>query len=434
MMKTMKRTIGLLVVAGAIVGAGFGVSRGLRALIEATAEAGDVGVPTTTVRKGEVAITVSARGELQGGGAVSLMVPMAGVAELPIIVLRNTGEFVEAGDVVAEFDASGQDYDLLEAEADLQEAEQRLIQAEAEAEVALEQAHLQAVTTQADLRIAELEQRENEFLGTVQQRQNEISFERARNRYEQAVLDLEHREATANAGIEVQRATVNEALTKARTARRTMADLTLRAPVSGYVQLGENTSGLSMIYSGMRIPTYQVGDVARPGQVVARIPDMSRWEVNAQIPETDRAFLVVGQEAIIRPKAMPGREFRGRISLLGGSSGSPWDRTFNCRIALDETDSELRPGMSVDIVINVETLEDVLWIPSQALFDREGRWFVYRETPEGYITHEVVLVRRTESQAIITGIDEGAAIALARPEQQNRTEPRPEGPLGALPQ
>ena len=182
----------------------------------------------------------------------------------------------------------------------------------------------------------------------------------------------------------------------------------------------------------MELPRFQPGDTARPGQVVARIPDMSRWEVSAQIPETDRAYLEVGQEVIVRPVATPEREFLGRISALGGSSGNAWNRTFNCRIALDQTAPDLRPGMSADILINVETLDDVLWIPSQALFESGGGWYVYRQTPEGYLTDEVQLIRRTESQAVITGIDEGVTIALARPGAETGGGRRSDGPLGAL--
>jgi RND family efflux transporter MFP subunit len=427
----IRRTIGLLVLAGAIIGAGFGIARGLRAVIDATSDASEGEVPTTMVRRADVAISVTARGELQGGGAMPLIVPRSGTAELPITFLRDTGELVEAGDVVAEFDSSGQQFALLEAEGDLEEARQRLLQAEAEARVALEQARLQVATTEADLRIAELNQRDNEFMGAIQQRQNEIALERARNRHEQAVEVLAHRDATAAAGIDTQQAAVREAQAKAETARRTMASLMLRAPASGYVELAPNTSGLSVIFTGMQIPTFQLGDTARPGQTLASIPDMSRWEVSTQIPETDRAFLAIGQPVIVRPKAMPGREFRGRVSLLGGATGSAWNRTFNCRIALLDADDSLRPGMSVDVVINVETLEDVVWIPSQAVFEREGRRFVYQQTPEGYITHDVMLVRRTDSQAVVTGIEEGATIALAEPGQRTQTTTAG-GPLGAL--
>jgi hypothetical protein len=197
------------------------------------------------------------------------------------------------------------------------------------------------------------------------------------------------------------------------------------------VQLSENTNGLNVLFYGMQIPTFQLGDSARPGQMVAQIPDLSGWEVSTQIPETDRAFLATGQSAVVRPKAMPGREFKGHISLLGGSAGNAWNRTFNCRIALDDKDDGLRPGLSVDVVIRVETLAAVLWVPSQAVFEREGRWFVYRQAPEGYVSHPVSIVRRTESQAVVSGVDEGATIALAEPGRRTKNT-RANGPLGAL--
>jgi hypothetical protein len=87
--------------------------------------------------------------------------------------------------------------------------------------------------------------------------------------------------------------------------------------------------------------------------------------------------------------------------------------------------------LSVDVVIRVETLEDVLWVPSQAVFEREGKWFVYRQAPEGYVSHPVTIVRRTESQAVVTGIDKGATIALADPGRRTRNASSA-GPLGAL--
>jgi len=425
------RTIALLAVAGAIIAGGYGVGRGMRVAVDTLSEDDDGRVPTTTVRRTDVAIEVSARGELQGGGARPLIVPRAGVAELPITFLRNTGDLVNAGEVVATFDPSGQQYDLLEAEADLEEARQQQIKAEAEGFVALEKARLEVTTSQADLKVSELDQLGNSFLGSVEQRKKAIALEQAKNRYDQAQVDLMHRESAKQTGVDVQRAGVKEAQAKVDRNRETIAGLTLRAPASGYVQLAENTNGLNVLFYGMQVPTFQLGDSARPGQMVAQIPDLSGWEVSTQIPETDRVFLATGQTAIVRPKAMPGREFKGHISLLGGSAGSAWNRTFNCRISLDDADDALRPGLSVDVVIRVETLADVLWVPSQAVFEREGRWFVYRQAPEGYVSHPVTIVRRTESQAVVTGVNEGVTIALAEPGRRTRNT-RANGPLGAL--
>ena len=427
----IRRAIGLAALSGAIIAAGFGAGRGMRVAMKALDEKDDSTVPTTIVRRTGVAIEVSTRGELQGGGSRPLIVPRAGVSELPITFLQTTGALVKAGDVVAAFDASGQQFDLAEAQADLEEARQQQIKAEADTLVALEKTRLEVVTSEADVKIAELDQRENAFLGSVQRGKKEISLEQARNKYEQARVDLVHREEAKQTGVDVQRAAVKEAQAKVDTTRKTIEGLTLRAPTSGYVQLAENTNGVSVLFYGMTVPTFQLGDSARPGQIVAQIPDMSTWEVSTQIPETDRAFLKVGQRAIVRPKAMPGQEFEGHISVLGGSAGSAWNRTFNCRIALDRTDDRLRPGLSVDVVIRVETLDNVLWVPSQAVFQREGRWFVYRQAPEGYVTHPVTMIRRTESQAVVTGIGEGVTIALAEPGRRKQTT-RSSGPLGAL--
>jgi HlyD family secretion protein len=76
--------------------------------------------------------------------------------------------------------------------------------------------------------------------------------------------------------------------------------------------------------------------------------------------------------------------------------------------------------MSALIVITTEVLKNVLWVPAQALFESDGRTFVYAQKPEGFLPQDVKLIRRSESQAIIEGLPEGRLIALASPDQQNK--------------
>jgi multidrug efflux pump subunit AcrA (membrane-fusion protein) len=189
-----------------------------------------------------------------------------------------------------------------------------------------------------------------------------------------------------------------------------------------------------MLYYGQQLPQFQVGDAARAGQAVAQIPDMSNWEVNARIPESDRGHLEPGQKVTIRAAAIPGRDFKGHIKSVGAGTGSAWERTFECRIALDESSPELRPGMTSNIVITVESLEDVLWVPSQALFESDGHSFVYLRTAEGFATQDVKLLRRSESQAVVSGIAEGALVALSNPGQlnANANAGQPAGAMKAL--
>ena len=78
-------------------------------------------------------------------------------------------------------------------------------------------------------------------------------------------------------------------------------------------------------------------------------------------------------------------------------------------------------------MITTGTLPNSLWVPSQALFESDGRTFVYLETPSGFVPHDVKLVRRSESQVVLTGVEEGQVVALANPEQQNQNATRRKG-------
>ena len=85
---------------------------------------------------------------------------------------------------------------------------------------------------------------------------------------------------------------------------------------------------------------------------------------------------------------------------MGGTTGPPWDRHFECKITLDDPSPELRPGMNANVVITTEVLQNVLWVPAQALFESDGRTFVYVQSGSGFRAADVKLVRRSESQVV----------------------------------
>jgi HlyD family secretion protein len=388
--------------------------------------------PTTRVKRGKVVISVAARGELQGGNSEMLVTPMTGTDSLAITYLREPGELVEAGDVIVQFDTTQQEYNLREAEADLAEAEQQVIQAKAIAESTDEESAYTLASTGSDVKLAEFEVRRNPILPAINARQNLIALEQAQNRQRQAEQDVKNKRTTQAAAVAMQEAALNKAKVTAETARKVIESMTLRCKSSGYVNIQNNTSNMMMIYSGMQIQAFQIGDTSRPGLAVAQIPDLKSWEVSAQIGELDRGHLSVGQPVAISVVALPGKSFPGHIKLIGGTTGMPWNRRFECRIGLDRPAPELRPGETSNMVITVETLDNVTWVPSQALFESDSRKFVYMRTPKGFLPHDVTLVRTSESQAVITGIDEGAVVAMSNPDQQNKSANQSGGAMKAL--
>jgi multidrug resistance efflux pump len=400
----------------AILGA---LAYGAVRLVRATATDSALELPTTRVKRGKVILTVAARGELQGGNSEMLTAPMTGGGDMAITYLRDPGETVEPGDTVIQFDTTEQDYRLKEAEADFAEAQQNVIKAEADGEASEEESRYAKLAADSDLKLAEIDIRRNQFLSAIAARQNDIALEAARNKQRQTTQDYTNKRATFVAGVAIQKAVENKAKVAADIARKNIENMTLKAKTGGYVNIQQNTNG--PIYWGQSAPPFQLGDTVGGGQAVAQIPDLKSWEVAASVGELDRGHLSEGQKVSIRVVAVPGREFPGKVKFIGGTTGPPWDRKFEARITLDAPASELRPGMTSNMIITVDTIDNVLWIPTQALFESDGRTYVYSRGPNGFIPHDVKLARRSESQAIITGINEGELVALTTPDQQTKS-------------
>ena len=54
-------------------------------------------------------------------------------------------------------------------------------------------------------------------------------------------------------------------------------------------------------------------------------------------------------------------------------------------------------------------------MPRQAVFDKNGKNFVFVKTGEHFEPHDVQVEQRTESRVVISGLTEGAEIALVDP-------------------
>ncbi len=413
------RTIfGLLIGLGVVALAAWGGMNLYRSAVPTPAAT----TPVTAVKRGDVTFSVYARGELQGGNSVMLSAPMAGGNNLAITDLRTSGELVKQGDVVVQFDTTDQNFKLREAEADLAEAEQKVIQAQAQMQAKQEEDNYALLKARADLRQAELEARKNPLVSAIQAKQNDLAVRSARENVTQLERDLANRKATSEASVQIQQAARAKAEVQAQSARKNIEMMTLRAPRDGYVNVQSNTN-INFFISGMILPSWQVGDTIRAGMAVVQLPDLDHWEVMARIAEADRGHLAVGQPAEVRAVALPDHPYKGKIKDLGGTSGPPWDRRFECHLTIDNPSAELRPGMTANIVITAETLKDVLWIPAQALFENGGRQFVYVRTPQGgFARQDVKLVRQSESQVVLTGLKEGQEVALASPDRQKDKE------------
>jgi len=419
--RVLRGALKALLITAVLAAAGVGAVWQGQRMYKAVKPPMDTAVPTTRVRRGDLTLTVSANGELRGGNSEVLSAPLTTGGELHITTLRKTGEVVKAGDAVVEFDPTDQEYRLKEAEADLAEAKLKVEQAKATAQAQLEEDTYSLSSAEHQVHLAELDVRRNPILSAIQARQNDLALKAAQDRLSQIRQDIGSRQASNQAAVEVQEAGVGRADVEVATARKNVAALTLRAHGAGYVSLKQNTP--NMVMEGMTLPDYQPGDAVRAGMAIAEIPDLHNWQITATIGELDRGHLALGQKVDVTVVALPGRAFHGHVVDLGGTSGSPWDRHFECKMRLDDPAPEMRPGMSVRLVVTTDVLRGVLWVPAQALFESGSRTYVYTPSGSSFAPRDVKLVRRSESQVVVEGLKEGQVVALSNPELAPQKKP-----------
>ncbi len=121
------------------------------------------------------------------------------------------------------------------------------------------------------------------------------------------------------------------------------------------------------------------GGMVNKGAVIARIADTDTFYVEATIDEADAGRVHPGQDVNLMLDAFPERNFKGRIKwvspvVLGKRLEA---RTFRVKVVFLEVPENLKVGMSADMEIIVGRLENALSVPTQVIFERKGKGYVY---------------------------------------------------------
>jgi multidrug efflux pump subunit AcrA (membrane-fusion protein) len=172
---------------------------------------------------------------------------------------------------------------------------------------------------------------------------------------------------------------------------------------------------------------------------VADVIEQGRMEAHAKITETDRDNLQQGQSARIQIDALPGRAFEAKVGELNGSAsrGNFFEtsavRQFDIALALDHPDPLMRAGASLRVTIDGREVRNAVHVPRQAVFDKNGRNFVYLQTGDRFEQRDIKVENATESRAIVSGLNEGDVIALVDPDLALRRAKASTGPSSGVP-
>jgi len=405
---------------------------------QASALAGELDVPTATVKEADLQLKVLTTGALRTKESRVIAAPPIAGGTLQIIKLARFGAQVHKGDVVLEFDPSEQEYNLAQNRSDLLQAEQEIVKSKADAAVQTAQDQTALLKAKYAVRRAELEVSKNELVSKIDAQKNLLALEEAKRALTQLEQDIRSHSASNKAALAISEEKRHKALLAMNQAEENIKKMTITAPIDGLVVInGNRDASGGFFFTGMTLPDYHVGDQVNPGSSIAEVIDVSRLEVYAQVGETDHSNLKPGQSVDIQIYALPGENFSGKVETVGGATSHEfWDdnarHKFDLTVLFDKNDARLRPGFAARLSIRGDQLSRAVSIPREAVFDREGKKIVYCKRNRSFEAQEVKLRALSEGRAIIEGIQPGTVVALVNPEARGSEKARESGAAPAL--
>lgn len=146
------------------------------------------------------------------------------------------------------------------------------------------------------------------------------------------------------------------------------------------------------------------------GKQCMQIADLSKMKVTVQVGEKDIAKIALGQSANVTYPAFPDIVSQGTVTAIASVANSDSNSgggsvTFNVDILIEAPDSRLKPGMTAEVSVVTEKLDDVVMVPTMALMTEDGEhYYVNLATDsEGKKTRrvKVTVVTQNDNEAVV---------------------------------
>ena len=212
-----------------------------------------------------------------------------------------------------------------------------------------------------------------------------VEVTRARTQLETAQAAFKRAQSLLGQGIQAQEAfdQARQNLDNARAAyasaqqgvQQTSASLVQSETDLSYTTITSPTTGKVVQLNTREGEVVIPGTMNNPGSVLAVIADMSQILVEAEVGETEVIGIKVGLPAKIHVDAVPDKEYTGHVTEIGSSAAAHTGsasglRYFKVKVAFDDADDRLRPGMTSQVSIVTSTSDRALTVPIQSVVER----------------------------------------------------------------
>ena len=181
------------------------------------------------------------------------------------------------------------------------------------------------------------------------------------------------------------------------------AERTVTAPSSGSI-VELNAKVGATVTGGMIM-----GEGDTSGKQCMQIADLSKMKVTVQVGEKDIAKIAVGQSANVTYPAFPDIVSQGTVTAIASVANSDANGggsvTFNVDILIEAPDARLKPGMTAEVSVVTEQLDDVVMVPTMALMTEDGEHYYVNVATDGEGKQtrrvKVTVVTQNDNDAVV---------------------------------
>jgi HlyD family secretion protein len=362
--------------------------------------------------------------ESSSNNEVKCEVKGRGGSGTPILSVVPEGTLVKKGDVLCQLDASALEQEAKNQRIVVSTAESAVISSEAAVNKAIiaRQEYLdgtflterqkimsEIAVSQQTLRKSELSLESAERLaakGTLKPLQIEaeqFAVQNAKNTLESASARLKVLEEltkakmlvqfdadieTTRAKLESDKSTLSEEREKLEEIQNQIKACKIVAPADGQVVYANKFSG-----RGGGDFVVEAGALVREQQTIFLLPDPTRMQVKAKINESRISLIRDGMPVKIRVNAVE-NELLGRVIKVNkyAEPGNWWGsnvKEYATFIQIIQPPETIRTGMTAEVRIFVEQIEDAVQIPVHAVYETKRHHFVLVHTGGGFETREI---------------------------------------------
>jgi HlyD family secretion protein len=353
-----------------------------------------------TVKRGSMLRQVRGLGTLVPVDEARRQIPAVSQGQVERIVLRP-GAVVTPDSIILELSDPQLQQQLSDAEQQLRGAEADYASLEARLRTERLTQRGVAATVEAEFQQAQLEREVNEDLAkdglvsSLVARQSTVRAESLATRHTLEQERVQVAEESIEAQLRAQRARIDQ-MRSLYTLRRSQVDqLRVRAGMNGVLEQ----------------VSFAVGQQVAPGTNLARVADPTRLKAELRIAETQARDLTIGQIAQVdtRNGIIPGRVSRIDPAAQAG--------TVTVDIELTgELPRGARPDLSVDGTIELERLDNVLYVGRPAFGQEQSTVGLFRLSPDtGEASRLQVQLGRSSVNTIevMAGLTEGDQVVLS---------------------